>query len=261
MTVSRDSTFGFHLAIVAIILVVACGSTPTRAAEIDPDADRILRQMSDHLTGVQAISFATEVSTDIILQNGQMVQFVAAGSGVFNRERGFHFRRQGTDAEMELTFDGKNLTLFSGALNGYHSIQIEGGNDAALDEVRSAFGIEAVGGADLLYANPYEGLLYEVESGDYLGETWVGDVRAHHLAYRAKEIDWQLWVRAEGDPIPLRYVITSKWITGAPQFTMQVREWNGTVIVSEADVTFSAPEGAREVDAVEFGALGDVTKE
>lgn len=141
------------------------------------------------------------------------------------------------------------------------TIEVEGDNDAALDEVRASFGIEAAGGADLLYANPYDGLLYEVESGSYLGETLVGGVKAHHLAYRAAEIDWQLWVRAEGPPLPLRYVITSKWMTGAPQFTVQVREWDTEATVSAADVTFAAPAGARALDVIEFDALGFATKE
>jgi hypothetical protein len=253
---SRRSLFGAPAVIATAALALACAVLPVRAAEIDPDADRILRQMSDHLAGLGAFSVTTEVSTDLILRNGQKVQLAASGSGVFDRQRGFRFRRQGVAGDLELVFDGTNLTLYAGELNGYHTIQVEGGNDAALDEVRAAFGIEAAGGVDLLYANPYEGLLYEVEQGDYFGETWIGGVRAHHLAYRAAEVDWQLWVRAEGDPLPLRYVITSKWMTGAPQFTVQVREWNTAVAVSGADLTFTPPEGTRALEAIELDALG-----
>jgi hypothetical protein len=260
MTISRNGAFSASAVIATVIatvaLVLAFAIAPARAAEIDPDADRILRQMSEYLAGLASFSVATDASTEIILRNGQKVQLNASGSGVFDRQRGFRFRRQGAVADLELTYDGANLTLYAGALNGYHTIRIEGGNDAALDEVRAAFGIEAAGGVDLLYANPYEGLLYEVESGEYFGETWIGGVRAHHLAYRAAGIDWQLWVRAEGEPLPLKYVITSKWMTGAPQFTVQVREWNTAATVSEADVTFTAPEGARALEAIEFDALG-----
>jgi hypothetical protein len=256
MAISRKGAFNAPAVIATMALVLACAVAPARAAEIDPDADQILRQMSDYLTGLGAFSVTTDASTEVVLRNGQKVQLNASGSGVFDRQRGFRFRRQGAIADVELTFDGRNLTLYAGKANGYLTIQVEGGNDAALDEVRAAFGIEAAGGADLLYSNAYEGLLYEVESGAYYGETWVGGVRAHHLAYRAAEIDWQLWVQAEGNPLPLKYVITNKWMTGAPQFTVQMREWDTTVTVSEADVTFTAPEGAQALDAAEFDALG-----
>ncbi len=257
----RKRPLFFQALSLAAVLALACAPVQSRAAEIDPEADRILRQMSDHLTGLQVFEIKTEVSTDLLLHNGQKVQFVASGSGVFDRQRGFRFRRQGIAGDFELSFDGRNLTLFAGELNGYTTVQVEGGNEAAFDEVRAAFGVEAAGGVDLLYANPHEGLLNEVESGAYLGETMVGGVRAHHLAYRAAEVDWQLWIRADGDPLPLRYVITSKWTTGAPQFTVQVREWDSAATVSEADFTFAAPDGAREIDAAEFGTLDNLTGE
>jgi hypothetical protein len=237
-------------------IALLCFVAPAPAAEIDPDADQILHQMSDYLAGLGAFSVTTDVSTEVVLRNGQKIQLSASGSGVFDRRRGFRFQRKGAIADLELTFDGENLTLYAAGLNGYHTVQVEGGNDAALDEVRAAFGFEAAGGADLLYSNPYEGLHYEIESGAYYGETWIGGTRAHHLAYRAADIDWQLWVQAEGDPLPLKYVITDKWTTGAPQFTVQMREWNTAVTVSAADVTFNAPEGAQVLDADEFGALG-----
>lgn len=256
MQKSRGSLFGAPVALATTALTLACAVLPVRAAEIDPLADEILRRMSDHLTGLQAFAFTTEVATDIIMRNGQKVQFVASGSGVFDRKQGFHFRRKGVIGDLELVYDGRNLTLYAEELNGYHTVQIEGGNDVALDEVRAAFGIEAAGGIDLLYTNPYDGLNYDVESGEYLGDTWIGGIRAHHLAYRAAEVDWQLWVSADGDPLPLRYVITSKWMMGAPQLTVQVQEWNSAVAVTAADVTFSAPEGVRALEAIEFDALG-----
>lgn len=239
-----------------MVFVLACAGLPARAAEVDPEAERILRQMSEHLAGLPAFSITTDASTEIILRNGQKVQLTSSGSGVFDRNQGFRFRRQGAVADLELNFDGANLTIYAGGLNAYETIQVEGGNDAALDEVRTAFGIEAAGGVDLLYAHPYEGLLYEVERGDYFGEAWVGGVRAHHLAYRAADIDWQLWVRADGDPLPLKYIITSKWLTGAPQFTVQVREWDTAVTVSAADLTFTPPTNARALSALELDALG-----
>jgi hypothetical protein len=245
-----------RIPIALVVVALACAAPPVRAAEIDPDADAILRQMSDHLAGLKAFSVTTDVSTELILRNGQKIQLTASGAALFDRERGFSFMRKGRISDLELTFDGRRMTLYLGELNEYRTIEVEGGNDAALDEVRAAFGIEASGGIDLLYSNPYEGLLYGVESGAYYGESWIGGVKAHHLAYRAADIDWQLWVSAEGEPLPVKYVITSKWMTGAPQFSVQLHDWNSSVSVSEADVTFVPPDGAREFEASPVDELG-----
>ena len=119
------------IALVAVAL--ACTAPPVRAAEIDPDADAILRQMSDHLAGLKAFSVTTDVSTEVILRNGQKIQLTASGAALFDRERGFSFKRKGRISDLELTFDGRRMTLYLSELNEYRTIEVEGGNDAALD--------------------------------------------------------------------------------------------------------------------------------
>jgi hypothetical protein len=200
---SRQKVFQ-RIPIALVAVALACTAAPVRAADIDPDADAILLQMSDHLAGLKAFSVTTDVSTELILRSGQKIQLTASGAALFDRDRGLSFKRKGRISDLELTFDGRRMTLYLSELNEYRTIDVVGGNDAALDEVRAAFGIEASGGIDLFYSNPYEGLLYGVESGAYYGETWVGGVKAHHLAYRAADIDWQLWVSAEGEPLPVK---------------------------------------------------------
>ena len=46
-----------------------------------------------------------------------------------------------------------------------------------------------------------------------------------HLAFRAKETDWQIWIAQGQNPYPCRYVITSKGVDQAPQFTLEIRDW------------------------------------
>ena len=221
------------------------------AAEIDAEADRILRAMSDHLASLKAFDVEIEVATDTLLQSGEKIQVLGEGSGTFDRENGFKFDRTGVGGDIQVVFDGETVTVFSPEQNVYASATVEGGPDAALDELRYALGIEAAGGVDLLYANPYEGLNYEVESARYIGEAVIGGAPAHHLAYRAAEVDWQLWVRATGDPLPLRYVITSKWIVAAPQFSVTIRSLEPT-IAADGIFDFTPPAGATEIGHAAF---------
>jgi hypothetical protein len=88
----------------------------------------------------------------------------------------------------------------------------------------------------------------EVESGRYIGVVVVNGVECHHLAYRAKEIDWQIWVQTGDKPLPLKYVITSKWMTAAPQFTLRLRDWNIEPKFAADIFTFTPPDGARKLD-------------
>jgi hypothetical protein len=238
----------------AAAALIACAALPARAG-IEPEAERVLRAMAEHLAGLRAFEVSTESAAELVLHDGRKVQVVTEGSGVLDRERGFRFARKGPLGAFELAFDGERMTLWSETLGGWHALPVEGGNDAALDEARMAFGIEAAGGIDLLYAEPLPGLIAEASEGNLIGDTWIGGVRAHHVSVRSAEVDWQLWIAAEGEPLPLRYVITSKWVTAAPQFTVEFSGWNTAVEVSGADLAFAPPEGSQELGADAFLGL------
>ena len=120
--------------------------------------------------------------------------------------------------------------------------------DAALDFARERLDIEAPG-ADLLYANAYEGLMEGVRSGRYVGLAEVGGVPCEHVAFRGEDVDWQLWVERGERPLPRRYVIVSRDVQGSPEFAVDLRDWDvGPTAVAASDFVFTPPRGAREID-------------
>ena len=223
-------------------------STFALAQEVEPKADEVLHAMSDYLAGLITFIVTADAATDVLLRNGAKMQLTATGTLVLDREKGFRVVREGPLGESTIVFDGSAVSISNSALGVHFSIPVEGNIDQAIDEVRSVLGTEVTGGADLLYANPHEGLMFEVETGQYLGEVTVGGVSAHHLFYRAKDIDWQLWVRSEGDPIPVKYVITSKWMTAAPAFSVQLWNFEPGVTTDANTFNFTPPEGSKELD-------------
>ena len=58
-----------------------------------------------------------------------------------------------------------------------------------------------------------------------MGSGVIGGTECDHLAFRAKDTDWQIWIAQGPKPYPCRYVITSKGVDQAPQFTMEIRDW------------------------------------
>ncbi len=58
-------------------------------------------------------------------------------------------------------------------------------------------------------------------SSGYYGTAYVGGIECHYLSFRSTKVDLQLWVKVGDEPLPMKYVITSKWITGAPQYSVQ----------------------------------------
>ena len=75
-------------------------------------------------------------------------------------------------------------------------------------------------------SNVYEFLAVRgvIEAKD-LGSGVIGGVECDHLAFRTKDVDWQIWIAQGARPYPCRYVITSRNVDQAPQFSIQIRDW------------------------------------
>lgn len=77
---------------------------------------------------------------------------------------------------------------------------------------------------------------------------------------RAATGDWQVWISKGEQNLPLKYVITTKWVTGSPQYTLRFRNW-GTGGVSSKSLEFKPPTDARKVDVVHTDVVGDLLLE
>jgi hypothetical protein len=74
-------------------------------------------------------------------------------------------------------------------------------------------------------------------------------------------VDWQLWINAEGDPLPMKYIITTKWLTGAPQYAVRFHDWNTAPKIKPGQFDFKVPEGAKKLEAVNVDKMGELVTE
>jgi hypothetical protein len=224
---------------------------------LDPAADKILREMTSLMAGMSAFSVDMDVDTDVLDTNGRKLKLSASTSLLVQRPDKVYAHRHGPVADLELFADGKTLTVYGKGLNVFAQWNSEGGIDAVIDQVRSETGLEAPAG-DLIYSNAYAGLMDGVVSGTYVGIGFVDGVECHHLAYRQDSVDWQVWVQTGDTPLPMKYVITSKWVTGAPEYTVRFHDWNRKPDVTADRFTFTAPADGKQIDAISLDALGQV---
>ena len=236
-------------AVAGVALVASCLACQVSAkpADIDPQADQVLRAMTTYLAGLKEFSAQTENSLEIVSKEGQKLQFIAPASVSVSRPNKLFAARRGDIVNQEFYYDGKSLTLYNPDTKYYATVAAPANVDEMLDFARAKLDIIAPA-ADLLDTRAYERLTQDATSGIYLGVGVVGGQRCHHLAYRAGNVDWQLWVREGGQPLPCRYVITSTDIAGAPQFTMQVTGWDTAPKLPAGTFDFSPPAGAKAID-------------
>lgn len=228
------------------------------AAAIDPNATRILQSMSAYLAATPAFSVNTDIGWDVVTPNGQKLQLSSVATVAVQRPGSFFIQRRGPVAQAEFIFDGKTLTVHGKRSNVYTQMAAPGTIDNAIRVFESQTGFPAPG-ADLLFANPYAILSEGVESSTYLGTAYVNGVECHHLAFREADVDWQLWVQTGDRPLPLKYTITSKWQTAAPQYEIRLRDWNTKPQFNADRFTFTAPVGARQLPALPASELDEFT--
>lgn len=241
------------------VLALALAAAPMAAGAdgIDPDADKILRSMSTHLGGLPAFSMSADIDTEIVDLDGQKLQLSASSEIVVERPGKFRITRKGIIGETRFLFDGKMLTVYVKAINAYAQRNSPGAIDDAIRTFENETGLDAPG-ADLLFADSYTGFTAEAPRGVYVGVTYINGVPCHHLAFRQAKVDWQLWVKTGDEPLPMKYVITSKWITGAPQYSIRFRDWSAEPRIDQNLFTFVAPEGAEKLETIPVDETGEV---
>ena len=230
----------------ALSSTVMLGTSMSVSAD-EADAKRLLKAMTDYMAAQQAISFEYDATLEVVTKEQQKLALASSGAVTLNRPDKIRAARSGGFADVEMSFDGKTLTLLGKNLNIYAQEEVPGTVDHLVDELRDKHN-RPLPAADLLLSDAYEALMLDVTDVKDLGSGVIGGVECDYLAFRAKEVDWQIWIAQGKRPYPCRYVITSKFMDGGPQYTIQIRDWKTGDEVAATDFSFDNPTDAKKVD-------------
>lgn len=243
------------LASVALALVISGSLLPANADEAD--AKRLVKAMSDYLAAQKAISFAYDTNLEVVTPEHQKILLASSGKIELGRPDKIRVTRSGGFANVELTFDGKTVTLLGKDANLYAQAEVPGTIDHLIDELRDKLH-RPVPGADLLLPDADSELMRDVVDIKDLGSGVIGGVECDHLAFRAKEVDWQIWIAQGDQPYPCRYMITAKEVDQGPQYSIQISDWKtGTGVVAE-DYGFKNTTNAKKVDLTKLKDIDEL---
>ena len=244
------------ISVVAFAMLVLCGSPQrghAQAVGIDPQAEKLLRRMSDYVAGLQKFTVKAESSLEIVLTSGQKLQFDSPGTFTVSRPNKLLAHRKGDIVDQEFFYDGKTLTLYNPKENLYATTAAPPTLEEMLDFAREKLDIVAPA-ADLVYKNAAEKLLKEASSGFVVGPSVVAGVKSTHLAFRGAEVDWQIWIEDGAKPLPRKFVLTSKKVAGEPQFTVVIRSWDLAPKLTDQMFTFKPPKSAKKIEFLQLSA-------
>jgi hypothetical protein len=241
--------------VVAVAVAGIASISIARADEVQ--AKSLLKAMSDYLGAQKTISFDYDSNLEIVSSQQQKIGLASSGTLTLERPDKLHATRTGGFANVEMVFDGKTLSLLGKNANLYAQVEAPGTIDHLVDELRDKYH-RPVPAADLLMSDPYKELMPPVTDVKDLGSGVIRGIECDHLAFRTKEVDWQIWIAQGARPYPCRYVITSKKVTGGPQYTLDIRAWKADGEVASDAFKLEIPPGAQKLTPGQIPDLDDV---
>jgi hypothetical protein len=244
------------VSVVALAMLVTAGwpqAGHAQPAGIDPQAEKLLKRMSDYLAGRQQFTAKAESTLEVVLTSGQKIQFDSPATLEVSRPNKLRAHRKGDIVNQEFFYDGKTLTLYNPKENLYATTAAPPTIDETLDFAREKLDIIAPA-SELLYKNAAEKMLKESSSGFVVGPSVVAGVKCTHLAFRGSEVDWQIWIEDGDKPLARKFILTSKQVKGEPEFTVVIRSWDVTPKLTDKDFTFIPPKGAKKIEFLQLTA-------
>ncbi|MEP6836451.1 MAG: DUF2092 domain-containing protein [Bradyrhizobium sp.] len=234
-----------------VAAVIAFTAQPARA----DDAAQLLKAMTDYTAAQKSISATFDSDIEVVTPELEKIQFTSSGKLQLARPDKLRVSRTGGYADVQMIYDGKTISIYGNNAKAYVQADLAGTVDQLIDLLQAKSGA-AMPGTDLLLTHSYDELMSNVIVGHHIGQGVVDGVECEHLAFRGTDTDWQIWIESGAKPIPRKYVITSKTVTGAPQYTLRIKDWKTDAVADADTFVFKPPAGVTKVD-LDSGAMAE----
>ena len=243
------------VAIGAAAAAIACG-TPPALADSSSDAKAVVKSMADYLAKQSNLHFTFDTDLDVVTDELQKVTFASSGDATLSRPNKIKLSRQGGFTDFDLISDGKTVTV-NGNKAGLYATTEAPASLADLVQKLDDIGIKSPA-ADLLGPDAYDQLIDADADGKVIGTGYVDGKECTHVAFRSSNVDWQLWVETGDAPLPCQYIITTKHVAQAPQYSIRFSGWSTGVAPAADTFAFKPTAGAKQVKLDELSGIDEL---
>jgi hypothetical protein len=217
------------------------------APRIDSESMSDLVESLEFLSKAGSFSFTAEQEYDALQGNGQKIEFGGVHKLTVVRPDKVRSDIVSRDGSKKLfVFDGKDIYYSDIDDNVYASVPRPGDINQAIDYFTEGLQMPLPLG-QLISSDVSEWVKKEIYAGGFVDQSTINGVLCDHLAFRTKNIDFQVWIAAEGDPLQMRLVIDYKNAPGEPQFRATFRDWNFKPAVSDSLFVFKPAENMQKI--------------
>jgi hypothetical protein len=213
---------------------------------IDPQAIEALKRMSAYLGTQTAFELVSDGSIDVVLDDGQRLQFGERSTYKVRAPNAFVIERVGDYKDRRFTYDGKQLTVSSPRTSYYAQVDAPPTIRETLAVAKDRYGIELPLTDLFRWSEPGGGRIDEVKEAIYVGQANIAGTPTDHYAFREADVDWQIWIAQGPAPVPRKVVITDRTDPSSPQFVTTMT-WNFKPAFDAQTFAFKAPAGAMPI--------------
>ncbi len=230
----------------ALAAAGAASAQETAPSPDDARARATLERMAKLVAGAQRLSVAIETVYEVVQPDGQTIEFGETRRLALRRPDRFRVDTEERDGSRRgFLFDGRAISAFDLDENVYASVPKQGTTDAALDYAVRELGLRVP--LAELFASDLPATVARSGRVRFVGEERIGGVPCEHLAVRAEELDYQVWVATGEEPLPQRIVITYRLAEGQPQFAATLSGWNLSPDLPDSLFAYAPADGAERI--------------
>lgn len=237
----------FILPVLPVVPQTEQGVEVKDAPRIDPESMSDLVESLEFLSKAGKFSFTSETEYDAFQGNGQKIEFGSVHKITVERPDKVYAEVEERDGTKKVfIFDGKDIYFSDFERNVYASVHRPGDINQAIDYFTEDLQMPLPLG-QLISTDVAEMIKKEVYAGGFVEESTINGVPCEHLAFRTQDIDFQVWVTSEGDPLQMRLVIDYKDSPGSPQFRATFKDWNFKPDISDSLFVFKPGDGMQKI--------------
>jgi hypothetical protein len=217
---------------------------------VDPEAEKVLKSLQDYMHTLKTVDVEAVITEDEVFNDTHKLQFGGIVKILIRPQLSQLSITTNSDyRNTRVTLSKGTFTVFDKDVNVYAQVSVPGTLKEALPHLNAEYNLAPAGG-ELFSGQAYELLVGNASKVFYVGTGNVNGNSCHQIAGILPDMDWQLWIRAEGDPIICKYILTDRDIPLAPQYSMTFTKWKINTELTDKQFEFQPPADAEVIEFI-----------
>jgi hypothetical protein len=200
---------------------------------------KVLQKMSDYIGGLKTLRMSLDEIKEVVTKSDKVVQERIHQTYMMKRPNKLSIKSTGTKVDKQFTFDGITVAIKDYKTGSDVNVDIPGTVDNLIQNIYEKRDY-VVPVADLLYSDIFSSINSNITKAGYKGIVVMDGKKCHYILCMSGSVRWQIWIKSEGRPIPLRIIIDYPGKSSVKRYAAKITDLRSAGKL--ADDLFVAPE-------------------